>query len=66
MPVPRQFTLEASISTRSTASTTNRRSIADTIDDLHVAHRQRRQNVITAELLDIISGYEAITGDMRR
>jgi hypothetical protein len=37
------------------------RSIADTIDDLHVAHRQRRQNVITAELLDIISGYEAIT-----
>ena len=42
------------------------RSIADTIDDLHVAHRQRRQNVITAELLDIISGYEAITGDVRR
>jgi F-type H+-transporting ATPase subunit gamma len=42
------------------------RSIADTIDDLHVAHRQKRQNVITAELLDIISGYEAITGDLRR
>jgi F-type H+-transporting ATPase subunit gamma len=42
------------------------RSIAETIDDLHVAHRLRRQNVITSELLDIISGYEAITGNMRR
>ena len=41
------------------------RSIAEKIDDLHVAHRLTRQDVITSELLDIVSGYEAITGDMR-
>ena len=38
------------------------RSIAEKIDDLHVVHRLRRQDVITSELLDIVSGYEAITG----
>jgi len=37
------------------------RSIAEKIDDLRVAHRLRRQDVITSELLDIMSGYEAIT-----
>jgi F-type H+-transporting ATPase subunit gamma len=41
------------------------RSIAEKIDDLHVAHRLRRQDVITSELLDIMSGYEAIMGDAR-
>ena len=41
------------------------RSIAEKIDDLHVAHRLRRQDVITSELLDIMSGYEAITGSKR-
>lgn len=41
------------------------RSIAEKIDDLHVAHRLTRQDAITSELLDLISGYEAITGDMR-
>ncbi len=39
------------------------RSIAEKIDDLRVAHRLRRQDVITSELLDIMSGYEAITGN---
>jgi F-type H+-transporting ATPase subunit gamma len=42
------------------------RSIAEKIDDLRVAHRLRRQDVITSELLDIMSGYEAITGNARR
>ena len=42
------------------------RSIAEKIDDLRVAHRLRRQDVITSELLDIMSGYEAITGNTRR
>jgi F-type H+-transporting ATPase subunit gamma len=42
------------------------RSIADKIDDLRVAHRLRRQDVITSELLDIMSGYEAITANTRR
>jgi F-type H+-transporting ATPase subunit gamma len=41
------------------------RSIAEKIGDLHVAHRLKRQDVITSELLDLISGYEAITGDVR-
>ena len=40
------------------------RSIAEKIDDLHVAHRLTRQDVITSELLDLISGYEAITGSL--
>jgi F-type H+-transporting ATPase subunit gamma len=41
------------------------RSIAEKIDDLHVSHRLKRQDVITSELLDLISGYEAITGGAR-
>lgn len=41
------------------------RSIAEKIDDLRVAYRLKRQDVITSELLDLMSGYEAITGDMR-
>ncbi len=40
------------------------RSIAEKIDDLHVAHRLTRQNMITSEVLDLISGYEAIMGNM--
>lgn len=42
------------------------RSIGEKLDDLHVAHRLTRQNMITSELLDLISGYEAITGTERR
>nr|WP_277738578.1 F0F1 ATP synthase subunit gamma [Ferruginivarius sediminum] len=40
------------------------RSIVEKIDDLHVAHRLKRQDVITSEFLDVISGYEAITGNV--
>ena len=38
-------------------------SIAEKLDDLQMEHRRVRQDVITSELLDIVSGYEAITGD---
>lgn len=38
------------------------RSIAEKLDELRVAHRLRRQDVITAELLDLVSGFEAATG----
>ncbi|MGB8624209.1 MAG: F0F1 ATP synthase subunit gamma, partial [Paracoccaceae bacterium] len=38
------------------------RSIADKIEDLHVTHRLKRQDVITSELLDLISGYESVMG----
>ena len=37
------------------------RSIADKLDDLLIRYRQRRQDVITAELLDLIAGFEAAT-----
>lgn len=36
-------------------------SIAEKIEDLRIEHRRTRQNVITSELLDVISGYETIT-----
>lgn len=35
-------------------------SIAEKIDDLHILHRRIRQDAITSELLDIVSGYGAI------
>lgn len=35
-------------------------SIAEKIDDLHIVHRRIRQEAITSELLDIVSGYGAI------
>lgn len=35
-------------------------SIAEKIDDLHILHRRIRQEAITSELLDIVSGYGAI------
>ena len=35
-------------------------SIAEKLDDLHMVHRRVRQDVITTELLDIVSGYETI------
>jgi F-type H+-transporting ATPase subunit gamma len=41
------------------------RSIAEKLDDLRILYRQRRQDVITAELLDLISGFEAATGGER-
>jgi F-type H+-transporting ATPase subunit gamma len=37
------------------------RSIEDKLDDLRVTHRLRRQDVITAELLDLVAGFEAAT-----
>ncbi len=39
------------------------RSIADKIEALRFEYRLLRQNVITSELLDIMSGYEAIMSD---
>jgi F-type H+-transporting ATPase subunit gamma len=35
-------------------------SIAEKIDDLHIVHRRIRQEAITSELLDIVSGYGAV------
>jgi F-type H+-transporting ATPase subunit gamma len=37
-------------------------NIRDRLDDLTGQYRQQRQSAITAELLDVVSGFEALTG----
>ncbi len=39
------------------------RSLEDKIDEVSQDYRHARQTMITAELLDVINGYKAITGD---
>jgi F-type H+-transporting ATPase subunit gamma len=36
------------------------KNIADQLDDLHRQYHQQRQMSITEELLDIVSGFEAL------
>ncbi|MDX2485291.1 MAG: F0F1 ATP synthase subunit gamma [Pseudodonghicola sp.] len=53
---------------RLTAMQAAERSIGDKLDELRKTHQMLRQQVITAELLDIIGGFEAAEkqpGDMR-
>ena len=38
------------------------RNIKDRLDELHAEYHHQRQNSITAELLDIVAGYEAVMG----
>lgn len=38
-------------------------NISDRLDDLNSEYRRQRQGAITAELLDVVSGFEALTGD---
>jgi F-type H+-transporting ATPase subunit gamma len=37
-------------------------NIRDRLADLTMQYRQQRQSAITAELLDVVSGFEALTG----
>jgi F-type H+-transporting ATPase subunit gamma len=37
-------------------------NIRDRLTDLTGQYRQQRQSAITAELLDVVSGFEALTG----
>ena len=37
------------------------RNIRERRDDLNAAYRRKRQETITRELLDIVSGFEAVT-----
>lgn len=39
------------------------RNIKDRLDNLTTAYHHQRQHAITAELLDIVAGYEAVTGN---
>lgn len=38
------------------------RNVSDRLDELNAAYRQQRQEAITAELLDVVAGFEAIAG----
>ncbi len=38
------------------------KSLADRLDEITMQYRRARQDVITSELLDVVSGFEAITG----
>lgn len=42
------------------------RNIQDHLENLHMIFHQRRQQAITEELLDIIAGFETLTGAARR
>lgn len=42
------------------------RNIEEKLDELRAELRRRRQDAITAELLDIVSGYEALSGGQAR
>ena len=42
---------------------TAERNIEDTLDDFNALYRNERQSSITSELIDIVSGYEAIRSD---
>lgn len=37
------------------------RNIEESLDDMNMAYRQRRQQSVTEELLDIVAGFEALT-----
>jgi F-type H+-transporting ATPase subunit gamma len=39
------------------------KNIEDSLEELHAQFNQQRQTSITAELLDIVSGFEALTGE---
>lgn len=39
------------------------KNISERLEELRTAYHQQRQSVITEELMDVISGFEALTGD---
>jgi F-type H+-transporting ATPase subunit gamma len=41
------------------------KNISERLEELQAAFHQQRQSAITEELLDVISGFEALTGDTR-
>jgi F-type H+-transporting ATPase subunit gamma len=42
------------------------KGIEERLDELNAQYQRQRQNAITVELLDIVSGFEALTQDLRR
>jgi len=47
--------------TRLAAMQAAERNIDDHLDEMNGAYRQRRQALITEELLDVVAGFEALT-----
>lgn len=54
--------LEAESASRLAATDRAERNVDELIEELDADLRATRQTVITAELMDVISGFEAITG----
>lgn len=50
--------------TRLRAMQAAERNIEERLDEMNAAYRHQRQAVITSELLDVVSGFEALTGDL--
>jgi F-type H+-transporting ATPase subunit gamma len=57
--------LAAENASRLAAMQAAERNIAERLEALHARYHLRRQTAITNELLDIVSGVEALTGDRR-
>jgi len=38
------------------------RNIEERLDEITIKYNRRRQDSITSELLDVVSGFEALTG----
>jgi F-type H+-transporting ATPase subunit gamma len=55
--------LAAENASRLAAMQAAEKNIQDQLDQLNFAFQQDRQNTITAELLDIIAGFETLTTD---
>jgi F-type H+-transporting ATPase subunit gamma len=55
--------LAAENASRLAATQSAERNIRDRLEDLTSQYRQQRQSAITAELLDVVSGFEALTGE---
>ena len=51
---------------RLSAMQSAQRNLDDRLEEVTLAFRRARQGVITAELLDLAAGYEAITGSKGR
>jgi F-type H+-transporting ATPase subunit gamma len=54
--------LAAENASRLAATQSAERNIRDRLENLTSQYRQQRQSAITAELLDVVSGFEALTG----
>lgn len=57
--------LAAEHSSRLAAMQSAEKNIDERLEELTGAYRRERQGAITAELLDVVSGFEALTGDRR-